>query len=244
MSNCEYCGAAITEGEKVCSRCGAPVKTAPEKFFKKKSTWIAIVSLAVAVIVMWIVYYNVLRPEIIYNKVMSGVDLDPGKTDKVAQHNEIAADKIMLSGLLDTCFDVGDKNAVLDFIDEGTHIDVTFSVVCKKNLEEVVNSKLQDSIPDFDPYDPLSGVFFLNGTVPEYMGKYSLEGVRAQDQFEELLKANPGDVINVHLIHEVQTYDTSKDFKQIMEVSNLVVSMSLTYKKELSNGEMDFPTIK
>ena len=162
------------------------------------------------------------------------------------QKNEIDVSNIMLSGLLDTCFSVGDDNAYLEFMDDDKYLDVTLSLVCKSSLVDEINSQLLDKIPELDPYDPLTGVFFLNGAVAEYMGKYSIGEIQATDLFETMLKAKPGDKIDVHLLHEVQTYDQTSDFERVMEVSNLLFSISLTYKHITGSGDEDleFLTIK
>ena len=87
-------------------------------------------------------------------------------------------------------------------------------------------------------------MFYLNGALADYMGKYDIGAIKAQDVFESMLKAQPGDAVEVHLLHEVKTYDETSDFKKVMEVSNLMFSISLTYKQDLGNGELEFPTIK
>ena len=158
MGICEYCGAPIAPGEVVCSRCMAPVQDQNQKSEQadkktRPASKLIVGIIVAAAIVIGITGYYIARPHIMYYKIMHGVDLDPGKTDKVAKYNEIDEENIMLA-------------------------------------------------------------------------------------------AQPGDVIDVHLIHDIQTYDRSEDLKKVMEVSNLTVSLSLTYTKELGNDEYEFPTVK
>lgn len=252
MGICEYCGAPIAPGEVVCSRCMAPVSdqnqmnqsSGQEKKKTRSSGKLVVGIIVAAAIIIGITGYYIARPHIMYYKIMHGVDLDPGKTGKVSKYNEIDEDDIMLAGVLGKCFDVGDSDAVLKFTDDEKQIDCKFTMVCKKNLRDEVVSQLEDIIPGFAPEDPMTGVFYLNGIIPEYIENYSAEGLRATDQYMELLAAQPGDVIDVHLIHDIQTYDRSEDLKKVMEVSNLTVSLSLTYTKELGNDEYEFPSVK
>ncbi len=209
-----------------------------------KTNGLFVTKIIAATAAMIIAVYAVLQPYIYIYRAVTNTEIIPGRLSHMNQRNEIQASNIMLSGLLDTCFEVGDKNAILEFKDENKYLDVTFNLVCKKNLEDEVNKKLIDNIPDLDPYDPLSGVFYLNGALADYMGKYDIGAIKAQDVFESMLKAQPGDAVEVHLLHEVKTYDETSDFKKVMEVSNLMFSISLTYKQDLGNGELEFPTIK
>jgi hypothetical protein len=203
-------------------------------------------TLAAAVLAVCILSYSIARPYIYYYRVIHNVEIIPGRLSHMQQKNEIDVSNIMLSGLLDTCFSVGDDNAYLEFMDDDKYLDVTLSLVCKSSLVDEINSQLLDKIPELDPYDPLTGLFLLNGAVAEYMGKYSIGEIQATDLFETMLKAKPGDKIDVHLLHEVQTYDQTSDFERVMEVSNLLFSISLTYKHVTGSGDEDieFLTIK
>ena len=146
----------------------------------------------------------------------------------------------MLSGLLDSCFSVGNDNACLEFKDNDKFLDITFSLVCKSSLLDEINSQLLEKIPELEPFEPLTGVFFFNGALAEYMGKYSIGEIQATDLFETMLRANPGDKIDVHILHEIQTYDQTSSFEKVMEVSNLLFSMSLTYKHAIEDDENEY----
>jgi hypothetical protein len=249
MGNCEYCGSPIFPGEIVCSRCNAPVPNPTQQAAKESKKAKPVNKLVVGIIIAAAIIigatsYFVIRPKILYYKIMHGIELDPGKTDKVSNYNEIDEENIMLTGVIAKCFEVGNQDAILKFTSDKKQIDCTMSVVCKKNLRDEVRSQLEDTLPGFNPDEPMTGVFYLNGIIPEYIEKYSAEGLRATDQYLAMLDAQPGDVVDVHLIHDIDTYDRAEDLKKVMEVSNLTVSLSLTYTKELGNDQYEFPTVK
>ena len=99
-------------------------------------------------------------------------------------------------------------------------------------------------IQDFDNEKILSGVFKLNVSVYNYIGEYGLGEIQGKEIFEDLMHAQPGDEIQIHLINEVKSYDRAEDYKKVMEVSNFILTLELTYTNELGDDTYEFETVK
>ena len=96
---------------------------------------------------------------------------------------------------------------------------------------------------DFDNEDFLSGVFALNGAVYNYIGDYGLGEIQGKEMFTKMLNAQPGDEFEIHLINEVKSYDRAEDYKKVMDVSNLILTIELTYVTDNSEDNFAYEKI-
>ena len=58
-----------------------------------------------------------------------------------------------------------------------------------------------------------------------------------------MLHAQPGDEFEIHLINEVKSYDRAEDYKKVMEVSNLILTIELTYVTDNSEDNFAYEKI-
>ena len=150
---------------------------------------------------------------------------------------------VSVAGILGTCFETGGEDAHLEFKDDYKYLDVTMSVICTKSLSDEIDSRMSDKMEDFDNEDFLSGVFALNGAVYNYIGDYGLGDIQGKEMFTKMLHAQPGDEFEIHLINEVKSYDRAEDYKKVMEVSNLILTLELTYVTDNSEDNFAYEKI-
>ena len=219
------------------------IKERSEKLVKKTSLMFA-AKLAVAVVAVGLIAYTVFQPLIYTYNIIYDTGAVPVTMKGVKKNNVISAANVSVAGILGDCFKAADQDAVLEFKDDYKYLDVTMAVICTKSLSDEIDSKLADKIENFDNENYLSGVFKLNGAVYNYLSDYELGGIQAKEVFDQLIRAQPGDEIPVHLLVEVKSYDRAEDYKKVMEVSNFVISLELTYTNKQDKDNYEFETLK
>ena len=214
------------------------IKPRSEKLINKTrlSFGLFFIAAAVAVIIM---AYTVAQPYIYRHNLINGTNTPTISLKRMQDKNEIDAKNVKISGILGRCFDPGNQNVVLEFKDDRKFIEMTMSVICKKSFSEEIRNEIANAYPDTEPEDFLSGDFVLNGSIYDYMGSYGMGEIMAQDSFIELLNAQPGDEVEIHLLHEIKVYDRDEDIKRVMEVSSFILSVEVTYSNNAS-GEEEF----
>ena len=219
------------------------IKDRSEKLVKKTGLMFA-AKLVIAVVAVGLIAYAVFQPLIYTYNIIYDTGAVPVTMKGVKKNNTISAANVSVAGILGDCFKAADQDAVLEFKDDYKYLDVTMAVICTKSLSDEIDGKLADKIENFDNEDYLSGVFKLNGAVYNYLSDYELGGIQAKEVFEQLLHAQPGDEIPVHLLVEVKSYDRAEDYKKVMEVSNLMISLELTYTNKQDKDNYEFETLK
>ena len=202
---------------------------------------VALVLAAAAVI---FIGYTIAQPFAYTYNIVHDTGVVPVTMKGVQSTNDIDASKVSVAGIMGDCFKAADQDVHLEFVDDYKYLDMTMAVVCKKSLSDEIDFRLADKIENFDNENYLSGVFKLNGAVYNYLGDYDMGGIQAKEVFNELLKAQPGDEIQIHLLNEVKSYDRAEDYKKVMEVSNFVISMELTYTNKHDADNYEFETLK
>ena len=203
-----------------------------------------VAKLVVAASVTAFLVYSVIQPFVYRYNIVYDTGAIPQKVKAVEDKNVISAGNVSTAGFLGTCFKAANKEAVLEFKDDHKYLEVTMTVICTNSMSDEIDKKLADKIADFDNKDILSGVFRLNGTVSNYMGDYGLGEIKAKENFTELLRAKPGDEVQIHLLNEVKSYDRAEDYEKVMNVSNLILTMELTYTNELGDDNYEFETLR
>ena len=219
------------------------IKPRSEKLINKTRLGF-VVSLLAAFAAVVIIGFTIAQPYMYTYNIVHDTGVVPLTIKGVKEKNTIDAKNVSVAGLLGNCFEAADQDAHLEFKDDYKYLDVTMAVVCTKSLSDEIDGRLADKIQDFDNEKILSGVFKLNGSVYNYIGDYGLGEIQGKEIFEDLMHAQPGDEIQIHLINEVKSYDRAEDYKKVMEVSNFILTLELTYTNELGNDKYEFETVK
>ena len=190
-----------------------------------------------------IVAFVVITPYVYTYNIVNDTGAVPLTIRGVKNSNVIKAENVSVAGILGTCFETGGEDAHLEFKDDYKYLDVTMSVICTKSLSDEIDSRMSDKIEDFDNEDFLSGAFALNGAVYNYISDYGLGDIQGKEMFTKMLHAQPGDEFEIHLINEVKSYDRAEDYKKVMEVSNLILTIELTYVTDNSEDNFAYEKI-
>ena len=168
------------------------------------------------------------------------IDRSIKRTEKL---NEISADNVVIAGVFGQCFELASDKAVIELTDDDTKMEVTVTVKCKKPLADEIAKKIDGKIPDYNVYKPLSGTFFINHPIGCYFSDYNLEGVVATELYNQLLNAEPGDVLDFHLIHLVDDIYPPQEYTNVMTSSTLALSLEATFSHG-SGDDFIYETVK
>ncbi len=157
------------------------------------------------------------------------------------QTNTISKEQIQLVGILDDCFEVGDSDAELKLMEDEKLIQVTFELVCKKEMAEDVKAQLESKGMTLDPTECDFGDFVFNSDVRANIGNYGVDKVAGLSVYKKMLEAQPGDTIPVKLYAVVEDYSdySLEKSERLMKTDNLIMGAEVSYYEN-----EDYITIK
>jgi hypothetical protein len=145
--------------------------------------------------------------------------------------NTISKDQIQLVGILDDCFEVGDQDAELKLLKDEKLIQVTFELVCKKEMSGDVVAQLEAAGMTLDPMDCDYGDFVFNSDVRANIGNYGVDKVAGLSVYKKMLEAKPGDTIPIKLYATVEDYSdySLEKSERLMKTDNLIMGAEVSY---------------
>lgn len=144
--------------------------------------------------------------------------------EQLPENNVISYSDVQLTGILAECFEVNENDVLISLNTTSSTIGIELSLKCTDNLKEKLE-KLRPN-PSISISEYSSAQITFNGKIKLDANALGKEGAATKAAFEELLKANEGEIVTLHLTYDYAMYE---DFSSLLVDDNLIVSISLKY---------------